>query len=562
MKHKAAISLILLLCLGLFSKAQVSDIDFQLPLRIPPVLSANFGELRSDHFHSGLDFKTQGVVGKSVHSIADGYVSRIGVRKYGYGKALYIDHPNGYTSVYAHLEYLSPRLDSVLRAAQYQAASYEINLLFEAGELPVTAGEIIAYSGNTGSSGGPHLHFEIRDTKSEEVIDPLLWYAPYIKDQVKPRIQALAMYHFDEEDDRSASADKNIIPVVGNQLQSALPTAWGKVAFGVKAYDYMSDTHNIYGVQLLRLFLDDVEIFRQDLSRFSFDDTRYINYITDFEEWALRRSWIMRSFFPHNGQGIVDINQERAYRFRYELSDRHGNVCVLPFVVQGRKPQVEETGAATENQDTQPQRYRRLYPDFQNDLLYKDAFIRIPAGSLYETLDFRYHCTEREGYSPVYHLGKAGTPLHQKIDIALAVTNDVLENPQQYYLAYRNHKNEWEYVSARYENGWMLASVNRLGDYTILSDTISPKISLTNIDNVLKNDLIRILVRDEASDIAKYQVYIDGKWALFEDDYKRDAIFYRIDGVALQRDGREHHLKVKVWDHCGNCTEKETLFIY
>lgn len=552
---------LLLIFASLPVKAQVFDGDFQLPLRIFPVLSANFGELRSDHFHSGVDFKTQGVVGKSVHSVAEGYVSRISVRKYGYGKALYIDHPNGFTSVYAHLEYLSPALDSVLREAQYREESYEINLQFNKDELPVKQGEIVAYSGNTGGSGGPHLHFEIRDTKTEEIIDPLLWYAPYIKDRVKPRIQALAIYQFDEQDLRSAKAKKDILPVVGNQLQRALPSCWGKIAFGLKAYDHMSDTHNIYGVQLLRLFLDDKEIFRQDLSRFSFDNTRYINYITDYEEWALHRSWIMRSFFPHNGQGIVEINEEKAFHFRYELSDRHGNVCVFPFVIQGKKPQTDENIETAENAEASAP-YRLLFPDFQNDLLYTDAYLRIPAGTLYEALDFRFHRTQQAAYSPVYHLGEAGTPLHRKIDIALAVKNDILKNPQAYYLAYRNHKNEWDYVDARYENGWMLASVNRLGDYQIMADTISPKISLTNIDNDLKNDLIRILVQDQETDIARYQVYIDGKWALFEDDYKRDAIFYRVDGQALQRNGSQHHLKVRVWDFCGNCTEKETLFIY
>ena len=346
MKHKAGLTLLFLLCwLSLFPKAPFVDADFRLPMRIPPVLSANFGELRSDHFHSGLDFKTQGVIGKSIYSVADGHVSRISVRKYGYGKALYIDHPNGYTSVYAHLEYLSPRLDSVLRAAQYEEKSYEVNLFFDTDELPVKQGEWIAMSGNTGGSGGPHLHFEIRDTQSEDVMDPLLWYAPYIKDLAKPRIQALAVYQFAPEAHQSAPGDclsprtkKSIVNIADNQLQGTLPKVWGNIALGLKAYDYMSDTHNIYGVQLIRLFLDDKEIFRQDLSRFSFDNTRYINYITDYEEWALHRSWIMRSYFPHNGQGIVNISEEKDYHFRYELSDRHGNTQVFRFTLRGEKP--------------------------------------------------------------------------------------------------------------------------------------------------------------------------------------------------------------------------------
>lgn len=582
MKHKAGLTLLFLLCwLSLFPKAPFVDADFCLPMRIPPVLSANFGELRSDHFHSGLDFKTQGVIGKSIYSVADGHVSRISVRKYGYGKALYIDHPNGYTSVYAHLEYLSPRLDSVLRAAQYEEQSYEVNLYFDTDELPVKQGEWIAVSGNTGGSGGPHLHFEIRDTQSEDVMDPLLWYAPYIKDLVKPRIQALAVYQFAPEahqsvpeahpsapgDCLSSRTKKSIVNIADNQLQGALPKVWGNIALGLKAYDYMSDTHNIYGVQLIRLFLDDKEIFRQDLSRFSFDNTRYINYITDYEEWALHRSWIMRSYFPHNGQGIVNISEEKDYHFRYELSDRHGNTQVFRFTLHGEKPMLKDDSLGYPQVDVshniqQKSIKRLLQKEFQNNLLYRDAMLRIPPGSLYENTEFTYSTSPCDGFSPIYHVGYAGTPLHQKIELALAVSNDQLSEKEQYYLAYRNHKNEWEYVASRYENGWMLASVNRLGDYRVLADTISPKISLTNIDNDLKNDLIRILVKDNESDIANFQVYIDGHWALFEDDYKRDAIFYRIDGVALRRERKQHRLKVKVWDHCGNYSEKETLFIY
>ncbi len=561
MRQKAGLTaFFLLLISSLYTEAR--PCDFQLPLRITPVLSANFGELRNDHFHSGLDFKTQGVTGKSVHAVADGFVSRISVRKYGYGKALYIDHPNGYTSVYAHLEHLSPRLDSILRDGQYEAQSYELNLIFEAGKLPVKQGEIVAYSGNTGGSGGPHLHFEIRDTKSEDVIDPLLWYAPHIKDHVKPRIQALAIYRFNENNSNHLT-EKHIITIQDNLLQSDPPLVWGDIAVGLKAYDYMSDTHNIYGIQSIRLFLDDMEIFSQDMSRFSFDNTRYINYITDYEEWALRRSWIMRSYFPHNGKGIVHVDEEKNYHFRYELSDRHGNTCIFPFVLQGKKPR---QAGKTDDKSSVPMSKdygRKLYPAFQNDLIYREAILRIPAGSLYETTELHYGTSPTEkAFSPIYHIGYAGIPLHKKMDISLAVTNDRLSDKKHYYLAYRNHKNEWEYLDARYEKGWIQASVYRFGDYAVLADTISPKISFANIDNDLKNDLIRILVRDDESDIARYQVSIDGKWALFEDDYKRDAIFYRVDGAALQRTGGEHRLEVSVWDHCGNRTDKETLFIY
>ncbi|NLB03794.1 MAG: M23 family metallopeptidase, partial [Bacteroidales bacterium] len=170
---------------------------FDLPLRISPYLSANFGELRSDHFHSGLDFKTQGVINKPVYAIAPAFVSRISVREKGFGKALYLDHPNGYTSVYAHLESFSPKLDSIIKTAQYAAESYEQNLILNAGQVAIERGELVGYTGNTGSSGGPHLHFELRHTESEEPVDPMFWYRDRIRDTRPPGILALAIYALD-----------------------------------------------------------------------------------------------------------------------------------------------------------------------------------------------------------------------------------------------------------------------------------------------------------------------------------------------------------------------------
>ncbi len=544
-------------------KAGDPERPYRLPMDLAPVLSANFGELRENHFHSGVDFKTQGVVGHAVRSVADGCVSRIGVRKYGYGKAVYIDHPDGHTSVYAHLDRLSPRLERVLRDSQYRAESYQVDLYFADGQLPVQQGELIAYSGNTGGSGGPHLHFEIRDTESEDILDPLWWFASRISDREAPRILALAFYQED---------GKRIIPVKDNRLQEEPPAFWGKLGLGLKAYDYMSGTRNLYGVQLIRLFLDDKEIFRQDISRFSFADSRYINYICDYEEWVLRRQWIMKSFYPRSGYGVVDINEERPYRFRYELSDRYGNCCSLSFVVYGERAGAAANAAAaaagTAAARPLPGPARPLPAIYPHTLVYPQAIIHLPLGSLYSDCAFSYSiepASRREAAracSPVYRLHQACTPLHRKINIALKIEQDRLENKKQYYLAYRNRKQAWEYIEANYNEGWMSAQTTRLGDYMVLVDTIVPKISMGNIVHDLKNDLIRIHIKDTESDLAHYQVYIDGHWALFEDDYKNDAIFYRIDGQALQRTGQQHRMTVQVWDHCGNMAEKEISFIY
>ena len=145
---------------------------FQSPLEIPLILSGTFAELRSNHFHSGLDIKTQQQSGLKVMAAASGFVSRIKVSHFGYGKALYITHPNGYTTVYAHLQNFNPEIDAYIKHRQYKNESYEIELFPKAGELLVNNGDIVAYSGNTGGSGGPHLHFEIRN-KQEHPMNPM-----------------------------------------------------------------------------------------------------------------------------------------------------------------------------------------------------------------------------------------------------------------------------------------------------------------------------------------------------------------------------------------------------
>lgn len=535
--------------------------DFQLPMKIEPLLSANFGELRHNHFHSGLDIKTQGTVGKHVYAVADGWVSRVAVTRYGYGKAVYIDHPNGYTSVYGHLDAFAPRLDSVVRAAQYGSRSYFQNLYFEKGEIPVLRGERIALSGNTGGSGGPHLHFEIRETQSEEPMDPLLWLSDRFVDREKPRAQALAVYAKKGEGALSNGQEKAVVPL--NTAEApALPAVWGKVGLGLKAYDYMTGTTNVYGICHLRLFVDEKEVFSQQFNRFSFDESRYVNALADYGEWATRSSWIMRSFrLPFNGldvypvmldDGYVTIDEQRPYPCRYELTDRSGNQTVVSFVLHGRKmeiPPVDSTLLC-------------FYPQYDNEYVGTDVRLLIPRGSLYEPLFFRYDQRPSPYVSDYYDLHDLSVPVHSPLALEISLRRDPLSDKSRYYLSHLDSKGRWEFVPAVYSEGRMQADIRELGTYTVMIDSVPPKIILPGIDNVLKNALIRIGIRDDETDIGGYECLIDGAWALFEDDYKNTSIFYRPDGRALQRNGQTHTLSVKVWDACGNVRQKEWQFIY
>jgi len=556
----------------------ISPSYFDLPLRISPYLSANFGELREDHFHSGLDFKTQGVINKPVYAIAPGFVSRASVRVKGFGKAVYLDHPNGYTSVYGHLESFSPRLDSIVKAAQYAAESYEQNLLFSDEQIPVERGELIGYSGNTGSSGGPHLHFEIRQTESEDPVDPMFWYKDRIKDTSPPKMLALAIYAIDGQgillNHGGRLSAKEIIQLgQGGTVapDSKLPLVWGKIGLGIKAYNYMNGTNNLYGLSRIRLFLDGEEIFQQDIGRFSFEESRYLNALVDYEEWVQNRSWIMKSFVePFNkldiypvkiNNGHIDVNQEREYDFTYELYDISGNKAEYRFQLQGKQlpfPQEDTTALF-------------FYPAYKNTYTSKDIYLEFPVASFYNKLAFEYDYTPPNNvknpglrnhrlYTGVHKIHHPTVPLHKAAFIRIKINDDILSEKNRYYLVRILSNNKIEYIEATYTEGFMEGEILNFGNYVVLGDSLPPKIFHPQLEKNQNNTLIRILVRDDESGLDTYRCTINAKWVLFEYDYKTNTLTadLRDERIGLLPVG--NLLQIYVKDKCGNENYREWMF--
>ena len=318
---------------------QANDRQLRNPFDFPILLSGNFGELRSNHFHSGIDFKTQGAEGKPIHAPQEGYVSRVSISPWGYGNALYITHPDGTTTVYGHLQKFSPAIADYVKAQQYELERFDVNLFPEPDSLPVRKDEIVAWSGNTGSSAGPHLHFEVRDTKTEEVLDPLVFFHEQITDTRPPKILGILVVPIEGSGVVNGSSQKlRITPQISKDGQTRVSQkieAWGKIGLAVKTYDYMDRTTNIYGVKEITLMADSQVIFHSYLNRFAFDETRYINTLIDYEEWQKRRSFYIRSFsepgnrlrFPeYVNRGIVHIDEARTYELTYTLADAFGNM--------------------------------------------------------------------------------------------------------------------------------------------------------------------------------------------------------------------------------------------
>lgn len=333
----------------------LSSQNYASPMDIPLSLSANMGELRNNHFHSGIDIKTQRVENKKMFAIADGYVSRISISPSGYGLAICIDHPEtGHTSVYGHVNGFSPEIEKYVKEQQYEQERYKVDLRPSKNQFIVKRGQFIGYSGNTGSSFGPHIHFEIRNTKTQMVLDPLVYYKDRIKDTVAPEIRGLAFYPQEGVGVINNSSLPYRIAIRKNKKNEYLPlkdtiTAWGRIGIGVKAYDRMNGATNVYGVKLVKLFLDGKEIFSSDITSYSFDQTRMINSFADFAAWRNSNQWFMKSFIePGNklpfykavDNGYINIDREKTYSLKYILTDLYGNSLSYNFVIKGKKQPV------------------------------------------------------------------------------------------------------------------------------------------------------------------------------------------------------------------------------
>ena len=523
------------------------------PMDIPVLLSGNFGELRSNHFHSGIDFNTQGVEGKPIHSVQDGYVSRISVSPWGYGNGLYITHPDGTTTVYGHLQKFSQKITAYLKEKQYEQESFNVNLSLTPDELPVKEGELVALSGNTGSSGGPHLHFEVRDTETEEPMDPIEYYKDLIKDTQAPKIQGIMVYSMPGKGVVNGSRRKlELKPVTaknGKQTLTGKIEAWGEIGLAVKGYDYMDNTSNIYGIKDITLTADSQVIFHSNLDRFAFDESRYLNSFTDFEEWKEHRSFYIKSFVdPGNrlrfieslNRGILTIDEPRTYHLTYQLADAFGNTTQLSIQIEGKEQPIPEV-------DTENTELFHWWSD--NRFGAKGIRLTIPKGNLYDDLYFRYSVKEDSTALGTTHiLHNKPVAFHKSAKLSLRLQTDTLDNKLQYGIVrLQNGRRSW--TGGVYRNGWVDADIKEMGSYTLGQDLVPPTITPLNPATWVSKQAIALRLSDNLSGVQTYRGEIDGQYVLFEMNSK-SVITYHFDKERLARG--KHTLKLVVTDACGN----------
>lgn len=542
------------LSMALFAQ-EAPERMFIPPFDFPLTLSGNFGELRSNHFHGGLDFKTQGVVGKPVRNIADGYVSRVTVTPGGYGQAVYMVHDNGYTSVHGHLLRFDPAIARVVEDYQYENETFEVDLTFEPDRFRFAQGEVFAWSGNEGYSFGPHLHMEIRKTDTGEYIDPLQFYLDKIKDTTPPRATHIMLYPQRGKGVLNGSQEKQSFSLAA--MNKPLE-AWGAIAVGIKAYDYMDGTHNNYGVRSVVLYVDSTEVFRSTVDGFLPDENRAINAWTDYEEYVTRTSWFMRSqVLPGNpwrmleaneDGGVVTIDEERDYHFRYVLTDLYGNSKDYSFVVRGKQQPIAPW---------KPEGKNLLRWNEDNMVWDLGLELTIPLGRLYDDVELNYRLlVDSTAVSYQYQLHDRPVPLHEPCPLKIGVHKLPVTDMSKYYVVQlKNGKKASR--GGRFENGYMHATVSELGTFAVAIDTIAPRVVPLN-RNAWKNGNIQFKITDAETDIKSYKVYIDGAFALFTFSSKNARL--KLKHPNRLKKGIPHELTVEVTDYCGNQARESYTF--
>lgn len=572
---KQAVSAVLALFLfGSANPDPYPDDYFASPLEIPLLLSGSFAEMRSNHFHGGLDIKTQGHAGFPVNAAADGWISRIAVAPGGYGNALYVSHPNGYMTVYAHLDRFAEPMASFIKDLQYEQESFAVQSFPDRDQFRVRQGQQIAWSGNSGSSAGPHLHFEVRDERTAEPVNPALWGFD-IPDTTPPRIYRFKVY---------AKGPGSVI-----RLRDKISGGWrtvragedafvelirrdggivmqrvdrieasGPIAFGVQTHDFHEGSHNLLGQYRIDLTLNGRNLFRSVLERFSFGQTRFLNAHVDYAERRASGRWVQRShvlpgnelpMYEAENRGLVDIQDGEVYAFDYRVEDAFGNAAGFEFDVHGIP------APAVTSPELHPASYWKQNEPFT--WRGSDYTVRAPAGTVYDDLIMDTESREAPSSAkPIYsrriHIHSPEVPVHKRYSLSIMAPSVPPELRDKATLGMVGSRGTLSWAGGDWNGNGVTSSLRTFGDFVVTVDTKPPSIRPLNISagkNMSRTGEIRFRIRDDFSGIASYRGTINGEWVLFEYDSKYSLLRHRFDG-RLPRGS--HEVTLQVEDNTGN----------
>jgi murein DD-endopeptidase MepM/ murein hydrolase activator NlpD len=522
----------------IFSDSKYPLVDFRSPLDItPPALAGSFGELRSNHFHSGMDYRTNQRTGYPIYAIADGYISRLRVQNSGFGLALYINHKNGYTSVYGHLSRFNTKIAQQVKSIQYQKKSYEIDDFLNELLIPVRKGDVIAYSGNSGSSGGPHLHFEIRDTKTEATINPQL-FGLDIPDNIPPVIYSIYAYRLNKKPFNEFTP-KQALAITGSagNYKGGTISLTGEVGFGIVTTDRHNGASGINGVYSIELLLDGNHVFTSSVEKFEFEDSKAINSHIDYPTYLSTKRSIQKSFVdPGNplsiysnlsNRGRIEFNDGKLHELQYIVTDGKGNKSTLIFHVQA------DVKAAVYPENSN-QGINRFPYDVENHFDNEQIKVVIPKGTLYNDLNFIYKTTAKpvvNTYSAIHQIHNNTTPLHVGFELWIKADNLPEGLRSKALIVSSGRASQGGY----FENGFIKAKPRNFGSYFISTDTLPPTILPQNVSDgksMVGLSKMSFKIRDNLSGIQNFNGYIDGKWVLMEFDTKTASLWHTFDELT------------------------------
>ncbi|MFT6065201.1 MAG: hypothetical protein ACJAYY_002949 [Paraglaciecola sp.] len=561
MKH-LVIKLFLFINIVSSSQEKYPQDYFRSPLDIPILLSGSFGELRSNHFHAGLDIKTQNKQGLDVFTTANGYVSRIKVQQFGYGKAIYIKHPNGYTTVYGHLSKFNAKIEKYIKSIQYKKESYATgNLYFKDDKFPVEKGEVIAFSGDTGGSGGPHLHYEIRNTVSENIINPLL-FGLKVKDTKSPTFQSLKVYSL-SADARVNQQQKSFqIPIknTGNGTYTAdRITASGIIGFGVSVFDRFNDATNKNGVYSLEMLVNGKRFYYHDVETFSFSESKFLNLHIDYEHYKKYKRRYQKTYKETANKlstyeklinnGKINLKKGLNYSIQIIAKDFEGNSSSIKIPVAGK----QSNSIFTQLEDTT--NYKIVAQNFHK-FKKKNVTIAFPKNTFYEDLflDFKVDKEIVKIHTPTI-------PLDKSFTLTFNVSKYSGLERQQLYIANLEYPKYPRYQYTRKKDSTFYTTTKTLGNYTLRFDNHKPKIKLLYFKDqqwITNSKTIKVKISDVGSGIKDYRATLDGKWVLMEYNHKKRILTYNFSDKKLV--GSKHIFNLVVSDNVGNTNTLSATF--
>lgn len=561
MKKNSIFLLVVIIFSCGYSQKKYPQNYFGLPVDIPMILSGNFGELRPNHFHAGIDIKTPNGQGEKIYAIADGFVSRIKISTRGYGKVLYITHPNGYTSVYAHLQKFSSNIQSYVKQRQYQEEKFEIELFLQPSEIPVKKGEIIAFSGNTGGSAAPHLHFEIRDTQTQKSVNPKL-FGYQVQDLVSPEVRVLYAYSLDEQSVIKESQLPQKLTFfkqsegvyIADKIQ-----AFGKIGIGVQTIDRKDFTYNIYGVYKSEIHVNGVPKLSYTFDEMSFAEDHLINTLIDYKVYSHDASRVQLmykkkanklSFYSaEKEQGMIDVQDGYTYMVTLLLTDFNKNTTKVLIPIEGKKQEVRELT---------PTRIGK-YLKASRDNFYKtsQSSVFMPANTFYEDI---YIDVNQQG--DTIKVFPNDVPLQKNYTLTIN-TDSILNNNEleKTFIAWIHPKNKKILFNKTIRKGTNFSiRTKRMGDFVLAKDSLPPTILPLNFslsyNNVSKLSQLKVKIQDEFSGISQYKATINGKWILMEYEPKEDLLFFDLSDIFPITES-ELLFRLQVWDNVGNVQEIE-----